>query len=186
MVLAGGVAGLTDRHAQGCGVQRHLGNERRSAGGRGLDRAAQRLAVTHQLVEITCPTWDLSDRPVADRGAQGGDIQLMEEVPEGRIRGVPPQLDPEGLGEHAVVTLGKALQIALALAVTEDSQHRHQQQVPGGNAHPAPHAGIGDRPQKADQVEIGCGRKGFGHRRVAVPPTSTLADSPGQGECDTL
>ena len=31
MVFAGGVAGLTDRYAQGCRVQRHLGNERRPA-----------------------------------------------------------------------------------------------------------------------------------------------------------
>jgi hypothetical protein len=148
MVLAGGVAGLTDRHAQGCGVQRHLGNERRSAGGRGLDRAAQRLAVTHQLVEITCPTWDLSDRPVADRGAQGGDIQLMEEVPEGRIRGVPPQLDPEGLGEHAVVTLGKALQIALALAVT--GGFPAPPPAAGTRRECAPRAACGDRGSPAE------------------------------------
>ena len=97
-----------------------------------------------------------------------------------------PQLNPEGIGEHAVVTLGKALEIPQTLAVAQDSQHRHQQQVPGGNAYATPHAGIGDRPQKADQVEIGCGRKGFGHRRVAAPPTSPHGDRPDHGACDTL
>jgi len=79
-----------------------------------------------------------------------------------------------------VVTLGKALEIPQALAVTEDSQHRQQQQVLGGNAYATPHAGIGDRPQKADQVEIGCGRNGFGHREEAISPTSPDADRPGQ------
>jgi len=39
---------------------------------------------------------------------------------------------------------------------------------------------IGDRPQKADQVEIGCGRNGFGHREEAISPTSPDADRPGQ------
>jgi hypothetical protein len=39
MVLAGGVAGLADRHAQGCRVQRHLGNERGSPTGGGLNGA---------------------------------------------------------------------------------------------------------------------------------------------------
>jgi hypothetical protein len=40
VVLASGVAGLTDRHTQGCGIERHLGNERGAAAGCGLDRAA--------------------------------------------------------------------------------------------------------------------------------------------------
>jgi len=99
---------------------------------------------------------------------------------------MPPQLDAEGLAEHAVVTLGKALQIAQALAAAQDPQHLHEQQLPARNAYPAPRAAIGDRLEKADQVEIGCGRIGFGHRMVAIPPASTDADSPGQGACDTL
>ena len=37
VVLTGGLAGLTDRHAQGCRVERHLGNEGRPATGGGLD-----------------------------------------------------------------------------------------------------------------------------------------------------
>ena len=39
VVLTGGVAGLIDRHAQGCRVDRHLGNDRRPTTGGGLDRA---------------------------------------------------------------------------------------------------------------------------------------------------
>ena len=69
VVLPGGVAGLADRHAQSCGVKRHLGNESRAATVGGLDRAPQGLAVTDQLVEIRCTTVDLGDRPVTDRGA---------------------------------------------------------------------------------------------------------------------
>ena len=46
VVFASGVAGLSDRHAQGGGVQRHLGDERRTATTGGLNRTAQGLAVT--------------------------------------------------------------------------------------------------------------------------------------------
>jgi hypothetical protein len=141
---------------------------------------------THQLIEIRCATWDLRDRPVADGCAEGSHVHLLEEVAEGRIRWITPQFDPQSLSEHTVVALCKPLQIAQALAAAQDPQHRHQQQIPGGNAHPAPHAGIRDRLQVADQVEIGCGRNGFGHREEAIPPTSPDADRPGQGACDTL
>jgi len=82
VVLTGGVAGLTDRHAQGCQVQRYLGNERRAASCRGLNRASQGLAVTHQLIEIRCATWHLGDRPVTDRGTESGHIHLLVEVAE--------------------------------------------------------------------------------------------------------
>jgi hypothetical protein len=71
VVLAGGVAGLADRHAQGCRIQRHLGNERRAAAGGGLDRAPQRLAVTHQLVEIAAPPgiWAIVQSRIAAHSA---------------------------------------------------------------------------------------------------------------------
>ena len=79
VVLAGGVAGLADRHTKSCRIQRDLGNERRAAARRGLDRAPQGLAnrfaeakgYTHQLVEIRCATRDLGDRAVTDCGAEG-------------------------------------------------------------------------------------------------------------------
>jgi len=85
-----------------------------------------------------------------------------------------------------VATDGKALQIPQALATAQDSQHRHQQQVPGWNADPAPHPSIRNRLEKADQVEIGCWKRDFRHGKGAIPPISTHADSPGQGTCDTL
>ena len=47
VVLAGGVAGLADRHAQGCRIQRHLGNEWRAAIGCGLDRASLKVLPSH-------------------------------------------------------------------------------------------------------------------------------------------
>ena len=83
VVLPGGVAGLADGRAQGAGVQLDLGNERRAATSCGLDRTPQGLAVTHQPIKIGCATWDLSDRPVADSGAQRSDVNLAGEVTEG-------------------------------------------------------------------------------------------------------
>ena len=83
VVFAGGVAGLADRHAQGGGVERHLGDECRAAAGSGFDRAPQRLAITHQLVKIGSPTWDLGNRPVADGSSEGCHVHLAEEVAEG-------------------------------------------------------------------------------------------------------
>jgi hypothetical protein len=186
VVLAGGIAGLADRHAQGCRIQRHLGNECRAAASRGLDRASQGLAVTHQLIEIRCTTRDLGDRPVADRSAESRHVHLAEEVAEGGIGGRTPEFDAQRLAQRAVVADGKALQIPQALATAKDPQHRHQQQVPGWNADPAPHPRIRNRLEKADQVEIGCGKRDFGHGKGAIPPTSTHADSPGQETCDTL
>ena len=55
---------------------------RGSATGRGLNRAPQGLAITDQLVEIACPTWDLSNCPVPDCGAQGSHVNLPKEVAE--------------------------------------------------------------------------------------------------------
>ena len=83
VVLAGGVAGLADRHAQVCRIQRHLGDECRAATGCGLDRASQGLAVTDQLNEICCTTGDLGHGPVADRSAESRHVHLAEEVVEG-------------------------------------------------------------------------------------------------------
>ena len=186
MVLTRGVAGLGDRHAQGGGVQRHLGDESRAPTGGGFDRASQGLAVTHQLIKIGCTTWDLSDRPVPDGGADGSDVHVEEEVAKGRIRGRPPELDAQGLGEHGVVPASKTLQIPQALALAQDPEHRHQEQIPGRDAHAAAHAGVGDRLEEADQIEIVCSRGAFEHRKDAIPPTSTHGLSCGKKACDTL
>jgi len=85
-----------------------------------------------------------------------------------------------------VVADSKALQIPQALTAAQDSEHSHQQQVPGGKAHAAPHPRVWDRPQVADQVEIGCGGGAFEHKEETIPPTSTRADSPGKDACDRL
>ena len=186
MVFAGGVAGLTDRHAQSGRVQRDLGNERGPSAGGGLNGAPQRLAVTHQLVKILCATWDLGDRTVTDRRTQGRHIHLVEEVAKRGVRRRTPELVVQRLGKYGMVADRKALQIPQALAATQDSQHRHQQQIPGRKPNPAPHPCIRNRPQIADQIEIGCGRGAFKHRTGAIPPTSTHADSPGKEPCDRL
>jgi len=68
---------------------------------------------------------------------------LVEEVAELRVRWRPPQLQAECLGQGAVVGDGKALKIPQALASTQDFEHGHQQQVPGGKAHAAAHRASG-------------------------------------------
>ena len=90
------------------------------------------------------------------------------------------------LCKHGVVADGKALQIPQALAAAQDPEHRHQQQVPGRDANAPSHARVRDRLEVADQVEIGCGVRAFGHREEAIPQTSTHARSPGKNACDTL
>ena len=146
----------------------------------------------HQLIEILCPTWNLDDRPVTDRGAQGCHVPLAAAVAERGIQGRLPQLHAQHRGEHGMVadgigeafSEGVALQLPQALASTQDSEHGHQQQIPGREPNPAPHPRIGDRPQIAGQVEIGCGRSAVEHKEVTIPSTSAHADSPGKAACD--
>ncbi len=164
VIAGGGVAGLADGYAQ-CGrIQRYLGNEHRATCRGGLNRSPQGLAVTHQLIEIRCATLDLGHRPVTDRRAQRRQVHRMEEVAERGIRWWPPKLDTQRLGEHAVVADGKTLQIPQALTAAQDSEHRHQQQIPSRKLNPARHLRIWDRPQITDQVEIGCGGSAFKHK----------------------
>jgi hypothetical protein len=63
-------------------------------------------AITDQLIEISCATWDLSD--------------------------------PQRLCQSTVVADAESLQILHALVSTQDSEHGHQEQVLGRNAHAAP------------------------------------------------
>ena len=98
-----------------CRVERHLSDERRTAADDGLDRASESFAIKDQLIKIVCTTWDLSDHPVTDGGADGSDIHLQKEVAEGGIRGWALELDRKRLSEHIVMTPGKTLQIAGAL-----------------------------------------------------------------------
>jgi len=83
-----------------------------------------------------------------------------------------------------VVADGKACQIPQALAATEDSQHRHQQQIPGWDANAPPHARVRNRLEVADQIKIGCDRDALDHRKEAIPPTSTHADSHSKSTWD--
>lgn len=100
----------------------------------------------------------------------------------------PTRLKSQCLGEHTVVADCKPLQIPQALATTQNSQHRHQQQLPDWDAYPypAPHPRIRDRLQLADQVKIDCGRSAFSHKKGAIPPISAHADSHSKGDCDGL
>ena len=120
VVITCGVASLSDRDTQSCGVQRHLGDERRTATTGGHDRTSQGLAVTDQLIKNRCPTWDLSDRPVTDGGADGSDIHLQEEVAESGIGGRTLEPKAKRLCEHIVMAPGKTLQIPEALAFIQD------------------------------------------------------------------
>ena len=65
---------------------------------------------------------------------------------------------------------GEALQITQALAVAQDPEHRHQQQIPGRDPDALPRAGIRDGLEKADQVENGCGSCGLQHRETMTAP----------------
>ncbi len=125
MVVTGGVAGLSDLHTHGCGVQRHLGNEGGTAAAGGFNRTLQGLAVTDKLIEIGCPIWDLGDVLIADGGADGSHIHLLEEIAEGGIGGRTFELKAKRLVKHSVTTLAKALQIAQALTMTLNTKHCH-------------------------------------------------------------
>jgi hypothetical protein len=61
-------------------------------------------------------------------------------------------------------TLGNALHIPEALALAQDPEQLHQQQVPGRDVKPSPpRASVRDRLEVADQVEIGSGRNALVH-----------------------
>ena len=57
-----------------------------------------------------------------------------------------------------MVPASKTLQIPQALVFAQDPEQSHQEQVPGRSAHATPNACIGDRYEKADRLEIGCGK----------------------------
>lgn len=68
----------------------------------------------------------------------------------------------------------------------KESELGQQQPRPGWQANPAPHPRIRDRPQVADQLEIGCGRRAFKREMEAIPPTSLDAEPSGQQNGDGL
>ena len=83
-----------------------------------------------------------------------------------------------------MVADNKAFQIPQALASTQDSAHRNQQQVPGRDANVPSHAHVRERLEMANQVEIGYGGGAFKHKEGAIQPTSTHVDSPGKRPWD--
>jgi hypothetical protein len=83
-----------------------------------------------------------------------------------------------------VVADGETFQIPQALAAAQYPEQRNQQQVLGRESDAQSHSGIRNCLEVADQIEIGCGGRAFGHREEAIPPTSTHARSPGKKACD--
>ncbi len=47
----------------------------------------------------------------------------------------------------------KTFQIPQALALAQDPEPRHEEHVPGRDAHAAPHAGIGDGLEESNQID---------------------------------
>lgn len=122
----------------------------------------------------------LSHRPVPDGSTDGGHVHLQEEVAKGRVGWWPPQIKAQSLRQHAVVATSKVLQVPKPLALAQDPEHCHQEQVPGRDAHATPHTGIWDRLEVADQVEIGCGRDAFRHREEAARRPHPMVAAPAR------
>jgi len=115
-------------------------------------RAAERLAITHQLVQTLCPTWDLADHPGLQHLTKLLQVGLIEQVEEGGIGGTSLEVQAERLVQRLPVPPGKGFQITGAAATAQDPQHRHQQQKPLRITHPAAVAAIRDGLEGADQV----------------------------------
>ena len=81
----GGVGGLGNRHAQRLGVEAHLSDETCCAGVVLSDGASQRLAVTHQGVELVIHT-RLGRHPISQQAFKTGYIQLCQQQTERRVR----------------------------------------------------------------------------------------------------
>jgi hypothetical protein len=136
MVFAGGIAGMADRQTERGYIHSDLGNKDRATTASRLDRAAQGLAVTDQLIKIRCATVDLGYRPVTDWSTKSRHVNLLEEVAERVRRWWSTELQAERLGEHDVMLDGEWLQIAQALEASQDAQYGHKQQIPGRGKEP--------------------------------------------------
>jgi len=153
--------------AKGPGVHRDLGNKTVVALLRLDGRAAQGLAVTHQLVQTIRPAWDLADHPGLQHLAEFLQMGFVEQIEEGGIRGPALEIQAQRLVQLLPMPPGKGFQITGAAAATQDPQHRRQQQKPLRVTHPAAVTPIRDGLEEADQVIrcwlISCSRTGFGH-----------------------
>jgi len=79
-----------------------------------------------------------------------------------------------------MVVDGEACQIPQALAAPADSQHLHQYQVASWDTNVPPYERVRDRPEVADQIEIGSGRSALEYSEEAIPTISTRSRSPGK------
>ena len=117
----------------------------------GLDRGAfEGLAITDQLIQSRCPAWDLADHPGLEHLAELLEMRLVEQVEERRIRWPALEVQAQRLVQRFPVPFGESLQITGAPAVTENAEHRHQQQVPLRVTHPPAVTAVGDRLEETD------------------------------------
>ena len=173
--FAGVVGRLGQGDAESTGIDRDLGDEPMAAVFRLHCRAAQRLAIAHQLVQTLSSARDLADHPGLEHLAEFLQVGLIEQVKEGGIRRPALEIEAQGLVQRLTMPPGKGLEITGAAAAAQNPQHRHQQQEPLRVAHPTAVAAIGDglllrrslRLEEVDQVIrcglINCGGAGFGH-----------------------
>ena len=163
----GVIALLRQCNTERPGVYRDLGNKAMLAV-LGLDsRAPQRFAVADQLVQTVGPAWDLAGHPGLEHLPELLQVGLIEQVEEGGIGGPALEIQVQRLVQGLPVPLGECLQITGATAVTEDAEHRHQQQEPLGITHAAAVAAVGNGFEETDQIDryvlIDSGRVGFWH-----------------------
>ena len=78
----------------------------------GLDRGAlEGLAITDQLIQSRCTTWDLADHPGLKYLPELLQMRLVEQVQERRIRGPALEVQAQRPVQCFPVPLGEDLQI---------------------------------------------------------------------------
>lgn len=88
------------------------------------------------------------------------------------MRGRVLELNAKGPGEHSVMVPRNTVQIAEALALAQDTEHHHQQQVPGRDAHTLQHPGAsGIDLRKLIRKRLVAAETLLGTERGEIPPT---------------
>jgi hypothetical protein len=177
----GGEGALGDRDAQRVGVETHLGNETRSAGGVFSDRAPQCLAVAHECVDGLSHA-RLSRHPLLEQGLESFYVELSEQQAEGGIRRRLVDVGAEQFVESLAVPLGETLHAQRRALAAQAGLDRHQQHPPLGEAHPTAHAAVEQRFEEADQIGCGTGvleGRGQGCETRSRQKTVATASTPG-------
>jgi len=79
----------------------------------GLDRGAfEGLAITDQLLQSRCTTWDLADQPGLEHLTELLQVRLVEQVEERRICRPALEVQAQRLVQRFPVPFGEGLQIA--------------------------------------------------------------------------